>query len=331
MKPLNLRKASFIALFLVPQLAQIDGAKADGIPQKNALSYTGVLENADGTPLTGDHRIEIKLWTSVERTGSAPCTTNPQQVELINGRFSLTLPDDCVEVVKSHSDVWVEVLDNSVSLGAAAVGATPYAVEAGRSSEASRATSAESLAGTPADQFQRRIQGWCADGSNVRAIAPDGNITCQPDSDTRYSAGAGISVESDMISVDPEYVQRRLEMQCPEGSLLRGVAQDGTVTCAKDNDTSYQAGNGLSLDGTTFSIKQFVVSVEMSATSNSATQQVVPLGQHVLCVLSGFDILHYNDPNTHRYCYVELSDSGWQVRARAAGSNELICRATCFR
>lgn len=47
--------------------------------------------------------------------------------------------------------------------------------------------------------------------------------------------------------------QDRVSGVCAEGSSIRTINDDGTVECQTDSDTTYSAGNGLTLIGTTFS------------------------------------------------------------------------------
>lgn len=49
---------------------------------------------------------------------------------------------------------------------------------------------------------QRRVVGTCAAGSSMRAIGVDGAVTCEPDNDTTYTAGAGLSLSGTQLSVD---------------------------------------------------------------------------------------------------------------------------------
>jgi len=55
--------------------------------------------------------------------------------------------------------------------------------------------------------------------------------------------------------IDNTSVQQRLSMACAAGSSIRDIAADGTPTCESDTDTTYTAGSGLSLTGTTFSVE----------------------------------------------------------------------------
>jgi len=104
---------------------------ASGIPSKDVLTYSGTLISADGTPLSGDHNIEIKLWTSSASNSDAACTTESDSITLQSGgRFSVTLPDKCATAVSTSPDTWVEVLVDGASLGRSKLGAVPYAIEA---------------------------------------------------------------------------------------------------------------------------------------------------------------------------------------------------------
>jgi hypothetical protein len=53
---------------------------------------------------------------------------------------------------------------------------------------------------------------------------------------------------------------------CAVGNYVRAVAQDGTVTCGVDKDTTYTAGNGLSLTRRTFSADTNIVQQRVTGT-----------------------------------------------------------------
>jgi hypothetical protein len=50
------------------------------------------------------------------------------------------------------------------------------------------------------------------------------------------------------------YYQARVSSVCAAGSSIRTIAADGAVTCETDDNTTYAAGNQLSLEGTTFNV-----------------------------------------------------------------------------
>lgn len=71
--------------------------------------------------------------------------------------------------------------------------------------------------------------------------------------------GGGVTVTGTnakpVLSVDMTVGQHRITGTCAAGSSIRAVAQDGTVTCETDTDTTYTANQGLVLTGTTFGIR----------------------------------------------------------------------------
>jgi hypothetical protein len=249
-------------------------AIAGGIPTTNALSYAGTLEDATGAPLTGSHNIEVKLWSVATGGTMALCTTNPQAITLQNGRFSVSM-DACVAAVRANSEVWVEVLDNGTSLGRTKAGAVPFAVEAAHAMAAdtatttplaARATTADSaasasvaqtamnLGGTPAAGFQRTVTGSCATGSSIRAIAADGTtVTCQPDRDTTYSAGPGLSLTGTAFGVDTSQIQGRVTGTCQSGAI-GSINADGSVTCNLRSQSGIYAPS-ITSDGSTLASK----------------------------------------------------------------------------
>ncbi|MGC4092732.1 MAG: hypothetical protein QM756_33595 [Polyangiaceae bacterium] len=123
------------------------GAWAGGIPTvAPVLTYSGVLEDGAGVPLTGDtHNVALKLWTA-ETKGTAACDTGtPTPLALdVHGGFSVPL-DACADAIKANPNLWVEVLVDGATLGRAKLGAVPYALEAGHSTSADGANSAKTV------------------------------------------------------------------------------------------------------------------------------------------------------------------------------------------
>ncbi|HUS68664.1 MAG TPA: hypothetical protein VMZ28_29210 [Kofleriaceae bacterium] len=114
-----------------------NSATADGTPGASPLVYSGVLED-NGTLVSGMHTVEIILWNHATNAGDANrvCTTTANDTPVLDGRFRVTLVDDCADGVAEHPDIWVQVLVDAVSLGRTKLGAVPYALEAGRASAA---------------------------------------------------------------------------------------------------------------------------------------------------------------------------------------------------
>lgn len=113
------------------------------LPAENVLTYTGFLENPDGTPVTDPFNVSLALWNDPKQgAGKKLCeTTMPEEVTPVAGRFQVPLPEDCVGVVRDNGDLWLEVLIDGASLGRTPLGAVPYAVSAGSADALSDALS----------------------------------------------------------------------------------------------------------------------------------------------------------------------------------------------
>ncbi len=88
-------------------------------------------------------------------------------------------------------------------------------------------------------------QGSCPVGSSIRAINPDGTVTCEvddigdPTADT--IADDGVIQGSE---VDSSQVQLRVSGSCSVGSSIRVVNSDGTVTCQSGLGITGTGSNG---------------------------------------------------------------------------------------
>jgi hypothetical protein len=99
--------------------------------------------------------------------------------------------------------------------------------------------------------IQSRVSGSCNPGSSIQVIYDDGTVFCEPDNDTTYTAGAGLTLFGTEFRVNTTAIQRRVTGSCPLGSSIRSIEDDGTVFCEADDNsggtvTSLTAGAGLS-------------------------------------------------------------------------------------
>jgi len=119
----------------------IGRARAAGIPASMPMTYSGVLTDATGAPLSGSKNIQISIF-DMASAGTLQCTVGPTAISLVNGGFQVALPDACTTAVHAKPDLWLEVFADGASLGRTKLGAVPYAVEADHAKSADSATAA---------------------------------------------------------------------------------------------------------------------------------------------------------------------------------------------
>lgn len=121
---------------------------ADGIPTPNPLYYSGTLTEG-GSPVNGSRQITVNLWINgtAQIGEKAICTATTATTPVVNGRFRIALDSSCKGAINANPNVFVEV-DGTTSLGRAAIGAVPYAVEADHAVNATTAATANVGGGT---------------------------------------------------------------------------------------------------------------------------------------------------------------------------------------
>ena len=128
------------SLLLAAGLGYAIRAGASGIPSTNALTYAGVLEDANG-PITGMHNVQVVLYDAAT-AGNNLCQTSSTALVIEDGHFSVQLPDACTTATGANPNVWVDVLVDGSDTGRTKIGAVPYAVEANHAPKADNATNA---------------------------------------------------------------------------------------------------------------------------------------------------------------------------------------------
>jgi hypothetical protein len=123
--------AAFVSIAgLIAVSAYLVGrARAAGAPTAQPLTYSGILTDTAGTPLTGSKNIQITLW-DMATAGTQQCSAGPTATMLTSGTFQVVLPAACTTAIHANGDLWVEVFVDGTSLGRTKLGAVPYAIEA---------------------------------------------------------------------------------------------------------------------------------------------------------------------------------------------------------
>src|ERR1041384_6282172 len=102
-------------------------ARAAGVPATAPLTYSGVLTDMDGTPLTGTKNILLQLYATATG-GTALCGSSPTATALVGGAFQVALADNCTGIVHANPDLFIDVLIDGASIGRTKLGAVPYAI-----------------------------------------------------------------------------------------------------------------------------------------------------------------------------------------------------------
>jgi hypothetical protein len=188
--------------------------------------FAASIGTAAGTVAAGDHgHDEFADFAQFDETISAiDCSTVGQ-------------------VLKWNSATWVCAADEDTN--------TTYTAGTGLTMTGTQLAADTSV-------LQARVGATCGAGSSIRAIAADGTVTCQTDTNTTYTAGAGLTMSGTQLSVSGVIssmitdgtitsadinpagnVQLRTTAPtCPAGSYLQTIAATGAPTCVLDANTA---------------------------------------------------------------------------------------------
>ena len=117
--------SGLIALFAVALPAT---ARAQSFPSSKPLFYSGLLTDKTGKALTSPQVLGIALWKNKTSTAilDKVCSVAPASTSLVQGRFRLELPTDCVTKIRDNADLWVEATVGTKTMPRTKIGAVPY-------------------------------------------------------------------------------------------------------------------------------------------------------------------------------------------------------------
>lgn len=355
-------------------LAQNNGSvqtnlNADQLDGHSELFYTNAANLSAGTLSTdrysayADLQVENKLgteWNIAVNSGIMQPGLNAQYLNGYGyGDFQRRVTGTCAEgqAIREIFDtgaVWCQALSTgditSVSPGIGLLGG---------------ALSGDATLSADTNYLQRRVTGSCADGNSIRVILPDGTVTCEPDSGTTYTAGAGININAnneisvvatglDADTVDGKHAADFDAIYVNEGqanSITSAMITDGAVSATDLQDGAALAeildddGSGSSLDAdlldgnhaSTFALSgsarvtnEYKVELNSDTDSGSTTMISTSSGFCFLVRVA----LNSMDENQDAQCLVRITGSNWEVYASkdsGGGDDSLYCYARCYQ
>jgi hypothetical protein len=273
---MNSLRAWLLAGLCIAAATLSHGAAAQAVG--SAFTYQGELR-ASGQPANGAYDFQFRLFNANTAGAQIGTTLIVSSVGVAGGLF--TVPLDFGPGQFAGDAQWLEIAVRAAGAGTfevltprTAITAAPYALGAVAAlPNAVTGTSVVDGSIGAADinpsQIQRRVVGTCAANAGVQGIGGDGTVVCgtfagNPGTVTNIQTGAGLTggpiTSTGTIAVAPGgvgltqintgEVQARIASACPPGQFVRGVASDGTPTCAPDSVgtgtlTSIQTGPGL--------------------------------------------------------------------------------------
>ncbi|HNS50554.1 MAG TPA: tail fiber domain-containing protein [Anaerolineae bacterium] len=229
--------AAALAFLLMAGLALAQAP--DGTPLGNAFTYQGRL-HIDGVPVTDLCDLKFGLWDALTG-GTQVDDRTVTNVPVEGGLFTVQLNYGTTPFAGDAR--WLEM---SVRCPA---GSGDYTFLSPR----------QALTAAPYALYAKTAPWSGLD--DVPAGFADGE-----DDDTTYTAGTGLLLSGATFSANTTYLQQRVSGTCSTGSAMRVVDQGGTVVCETDDDTTYTAGTGLLLSGTTFSANTTYLQQRVSGT-----------------------------------------------------------------
>ena len=234
------------------------------------LPLQGQLADAGGVPVDGSIDVTFRLYGSPAR--GAPLHLETVNVEFDQGDFTIYLGSSALldsGLFNLDQEVWLGIqIAGDVEMELIRVGWTPLAAFAAHAGDAESLDGYGSADFLPADyrpnwsDIQNRPPGL-DDGDNIGGGAGG----------TTYTIGQGLLQNGDELSVDPLAIYGWAEQVCYDSVTELRQSLDGvylpqgwqpawTDVTGKpagfadnvDNDTTYQAGDGLALTGTLFSV-----------------------------------------------------------------------------
>lgn len=252
------------------------------------MNYQGAVNDATGSPVNGNGFFKFAIVDQAGTTaywandGTTVDGTEPRSsvtVVVTDGKFAVKLGDPDVTNMSSLPTsvfdnaqlflrVWFSVdnsnfeqFNNDIQIVS-----TGFAFKA---ANADRAAIADEVANIDPAQIQSRVTGACLNGDTISAINENGSVECQPDDGAVYTAGAGINITANQISISSVSNAQIADLAWSKLTGVPAGFADGV-----DNDTTYTGGTGISIAGSTISISSAGVGSEQIADDSIAAVDI---------------------------------------------------------
>jgi len=285
------------------------------VPQ--IINYQGSLSDSGGNPVNATLNMTFSLYDVPSGAGTT-LWQETQSVDVNNGVFNVQLGTDTVGNPLSPS-----IFNNPIYLG----------VQVDSDSEMTprqRVTSAAFAIRSQTVENDTLNSLSCGNGEVPKWNG--GAWACASDDNsgdiTGVTAGTGLTgggTSGDVnVAADTTFLQRRVGSGCPGGSSIRAIEESGAVECLNDANTTYSAGSGLFLSGTTFLIPaNGVNSVHLAP--GSVGQSEIAVGSVTSAEVQDNSLTAADlAPNSIGQAEIATSGVGTaEIAASAVGSNEV--------
>ncbi|MGM0556328.1 MAG: hypothetical protein ACQEVA_08100 [Myxococcota bacterium] len=244
-----------VALMLtIPQMASAQQVPAE-------VPIQAFLADDNGVPVDGTVTVRFGIYD--DAVGGNELHNEEVTLDADAGAFTAYITPD-LSIFQDNQELYLGLaVDGGSEMSPRLQMATvPYAAVAGTAADAATLDGMSSSDFAPSDyqpdwsEVENKPAGLDASCASDEILKWDGSAwACAADENATYAAGDGLSLSGSDFSADYSQIQSRVADSCGTGEYITGINQDGTVMCAadQDTDTTYDAGNGLALNGTTFS------------------------------------------------------------------------------